>query len=93
MLCANVPLPKLKTKEANFKPQNFTKMTADQFTDKVDGITNDFTTGITTETQFKHAIQDLLLEVLYNNEDLKAHYIKQYEQQKQAWEYQTLVSH
>jgi hypothetical protein len=68
-------------------------MTADQFTDKVDGITNDFSTGITTETQFKHAIQDLLLDVLYNNQDLKAHYYKQFEQEQKAWELQNFVSH
>ncbi|MFN8349403.1 MAG: hypothetical protein U0X91_30660 [Spirosomataceae bacterium] len=68
-------------------------MTADQFTYKVDGMCNDFTTGITTEVQFKHFILDLLTEVVYKNEDLKAHYYKQYEQEAKAWEYQTLVSH
>lgn len=38
-------------------------MTQDQFTDRVDGITNDFIDGITNEKQFKTAICDLLISV------------------------------
>jgi hypothetical protein len=68
-------------------------MTADQFTNKVDGICNDFTNYVTTEVEFKHSILDLLTEVVYKNEDLKAHYFKQYEQEAKAVEFESLVCH
>ncbi|AYQ31958.1 hypothetical protein DTQ70_07135 [Runella sp. SP2] len=83
----------MKKKEASFKPQNFTKMTAQQFAHKVEGIANNFTNAKTTKEQFKHAIQDLLHEVVYNDEELKKHYYQMYENEAKAWEYQTLVSH
>lgn len=68
-------------------------MTADEFTNKVDGMINDFIDGATNETEFKHSIQDILIEVVYKNEDLKNHYYKQFEQEAKAWEYQSLVHH
>lgn len=68
-------------------------MTADEFTNKVDGMINDFIDGATNETEFKHAIQDILIEVVYKNEDLRNHYYKQFEQDAKAWEYQNLVHH
>lgn len=90
---ANVPPSKLKTNVLNFKPQNLTKMNAQQFADRIDAITENFVEKRTSETHFKHAIQDLLFEVLYNNQDLKAHYYKQFEQEQKAWELQNFVSH
>lgn len=39
------------------------KMTISEFTDKVDGIVNDFTTGLTDGKEFRGALLDLLLEV------------------------------
>lgn len=68
-------------------------MTADEFTNKVDGMINDFIDGATNETEFKHSIQDILIEVVYKNEDLRNHYYKQFEQDAKAWEYQNLVKH
>lgn len=93
MYYGNVLLWRLKKKEANFKTSNFTTMTAQQFQDRIDAITENMINKVTSETHFKHAIYDLLQEVVYNNEDLKKHYFKMYENEAKAWEYQSLVSH
>lgn len=68
-------------------------MTAQQFTENVNALCNEFTTGAINEVQFNHSIQDLLTGVVYNNDELKKYYFAECDKDAKAWEFQMMVQH